>query len=359
MPTPPKSRRPSPHAPHAAHAAPHAASGILAKLVRREDLTGPEARFLAEGLLGGRISPAQAGALVLALLAKGETVEEISPFAQALKESVKPVAPGMPLLADLCGTGGDAKGAFDIWGAAAFVVAGAGVPVAKLACDAGATRGGGDMLSALGVPCLPTPRAALEAVSETGLAFVAPPWENPALARAVALRRDLGISTFLDLLPVLVHPIAVTHRVIGTTNPRHLDPVARAAGELGHQRILVLHGLGLDTATLEGETRCYEAADRSVRGLKIDPLALGFSYASSASLKGGTPAENARLIERILLDEERSAKRDAVILNAAVVLWETGKARFLGEAVQVALSSLATGKAHARLRALREYLKSR
>lgn len=358
MPTPPKSRRPVPHAPHAVQAAPPAASDVLAKLVRREDLTGPEARFLADGLLAGRIPPAQTGALVLALLAKGETVEEISPFAHALKEALKPVPPGIPLLADLCGVG-ETKGTFDIWAAAAFVVAGAGVPVAKLARDGGAARGTGDPLAALGTPCLPSPRAALEAVSETGLAFVAPAWENPALARVVSLRRELGIPTFLDLLPVLVHPIAVTHRVIGTANPRHLDPVARAAGELGHQRVLVLHGLGLDTATLEGETRCYEAADRAVRGLKIDPLALGFSYASSASLKGGTPAENARLIERILLDEERSSKRDVVILNAAVAIWETGKARFLGEAVQMALSSLATGKAHAKLRALREYLKSR
>ncbi len=358
MATPAKPRRPASASPKSSAGV--SAGEILAKLVRREDLSPSEAPFLADAILAGKAPPAQTGALVLALHAKGETVDELAPFARTLKDAISPVDPGMPLLVDLCGTGGDGKGTFNISTAAAFVVAGAGIPVAKLARGPVVSRAGSaETLAALGVPCLESPKEAIAAARETGISFVEPPWENAALARVIALRRDLGIPTFLDLLPILVHPVAVTHRMIGVANPRHLDPVARAAGELGHDRVLVLHGLGLDEVTLEGETRCYEAADRVVRGLKIDPLALGFSYASSTALKGGSPAENARLIERILLDEERSPRRDVVILNAAVAIWETGKARFLGEAVQLSLSSLATGKAHARLRALRAHLKSR
>ncbi len=335
-------------------------SELLVKLVRREDLNDDEAIAMADAILGGKVTQAQAGALILALHIKGETTEELAAFVRALRIHITPLTVLKTPLMDFCGTGGDDHGTFNISTATSFVVAGSGLPVTKLVQGTVSSRSGSaECIKELGVSCATSEREIRDVLDETGMAFVTPPWTHPALGRVSALRHELGVPTFLDLLPLFVHPVNVTHRLIGVANPRHLEPVARVSSELGHARVLALHGLGLDEVTLEGETRCYEASDRAVRGLKIDPLALGFSYASIGTLKGGTPAENARLLERILLDEERSPKRDIVILNAAVAIWVSGKARFLGEGVQFALSTLASGKAHAKLRALREYYGSR
>lgn len=315
----------------------------------------------AEAVLLEKAPSAQVGALLTALHAKGETAEELSSFVEVIRQAAPPSRLDQPLVLDICGTGGGSPATFNISTAAAFVVAGAGIPVLKLARRETSDRtGSAECLAALGLPVAASAREAAAALAAAGAAFVAPAWSAPPLARIAALRRDIGIPTLLDLLPILIHPAGVTHRMIGVANPRHIEPVARVSATLGHTRVLVLHGMGIDEVTLEGETRCYEFSDRHVRGLKIDPLALGFSYASAASLRGEDSASgNAELLERILLDEERSPRRDAVILNAAVGIWVAGRARFLGEGVQTALSTLANGKAHAVLRTLRNFFQER
>ncbi|MBY0421067.1 MAG: anthranilate phosphoribosyltransferase, partial [Parvularculaceae bacterium] len=254
---------------------------------------------------------------------------------------------------DTCGTGGDGLKTFNISTAAALVAAGAGAVVAKHGNRAATSAcGSSDVLAALGVP-LDAPKGAVErAFLEAGCAFLYAPRHHPALARVAPLRRALGVRTIFNLLGPLANPAGARRQVVGVASARHLEPMAGALARLGVERALVVHGSdGLDELTVAGDSEAIEVSSGVLRRIAIHPSAAGLATSPTASLRGGGPAENAAALRR-LLDGEKSAYRDVVILNAAACLMVAGIADSLGDGAERARRSIDDGRARRALEAL-------
>ncbi len=336
-------------------------SQLLPLLLEGRSLSLEEAERAMEAIVAGRATPAQIGAFLTALRIKGETPEEIAGFARVLRRRAVPVRPQRRPLVDTCGTGGDGARTFNISTAAAFVVAGAGVGVAKHGNRAVSGRSGSaDVLEALGVPLDLTPEEVARCIDEVGVGFLFAPRLHPALKHAAAPRRELRIRTVFNLLGPLVNPAAVEYQVLGVFAPEWTEPLARVLGELGTRRALVVHGAGgLDELSPAGPNRVSLLEEGEVRTFEIDPAELGIPRARVEALAGGRPEENALLLRRLLAGEEGGPRRDAVLLNAAAALWIAGAARDLEEGLERAARSLDSGAALERLEALIAFARAR
>lgn len=331
---------------------------------QRESLTREEARAVMTEVFSGSATDAQIAALLVALHMKGETVEEIVGFAEAMRAAAEPLPlhqdstltvsdTGRDALIDTCGTGGDARGTFNISTATAFVVAGAGVRVAKHGNRSLSSKcGSADVMEALGVK-ITLPTAVLAAcLEEIGIAFLFAPAMHSAMKYVQPARRELRLRTIFNLLGPLTNPAGASAQVVGVYSLDLVEKVAEALSRLGVHRALVVHGLdGLDEITVTGPTRIAEVREGRVRTYEITPEEFGIQRARLEDISGGDAEASAAIIREILAGK-KSPRRDVVLLNAAAALVAAGRAEHLGDALPLAAKSIDSGAAAAKLDAL-------
>jgi anthranilate phosphoribosyltransferase len=312
----------------------------IAQLLDRRDLSEDEAYGTMMQIMRGEATPAQIGGFLVALRMKGETVAEIAGCARAMREHAVAVHPLREFaadapLTDIVGTGGDHSGTFNISTTAAFVIAGAGVPVAKHGNRSVTSKAGSaDVLAALGVRLDLTPDQVGRCIDEAGIGFLFAVNHHPAMRHAIGPRRELAARTVFNILGPLTNPAGATHLAIGVFSPDLTEPLANVLGRLGSPAAFVMHGHGgLDELSLAGPSRISELRNGHVTTWLLDPAVLGLPHAKLSDLKGGDAVENAAITRRILLGEELGPKRAAALLNAAAGLaladgdWQAALAR--------------------------------
>jgi anthranilate phosphoribosyltransferase len=333
----------------------------LSKVEARSDLSAQEAEQVMDELLEGRLAQEQIVGLLISLRDKGEAVEELVGFARAMRRRANhqgaqaQIAP----LVDTCGTGGDGGGTFHVSTAAALVVAGAGVRVAKHGNRSFSSRcGSADVLEALGVNIDIEPRRALAAIEQVGIGFLFAPSMHTAMRHAAAARREAGGRTVFNLLGPLTNPAGATAQVIGVPAPALVEKLGRALAELGAQHAFVVHGVdGIDEISLSDETEVAEVRPRSVQRYRVKPQDFGLTRARREDLAGGDAATNAKII-RGILEGEGGPQRDFVCINAAAALVAAGRAANFREGAQLAAQAIDAGLARTKLQALIEFSRS-
>lgn len=329
---------------------------LLEKLLRREDLAGEEIDGLAEALGAGDLAPELFAGLLVAWRAKGETPAEIAALARALRRLARPFPAPSGLFADCCGTGGDGAHTLNVSTASAFLAAGAGLPVAKHGNRAvSSASGSADVCQSLGVPLELPPERARALLDTSGFVFLLAPLYHPATARAVPVRRALGVRTLFNLLGPLTNPASPPVQLVGVYDPALVRPVAEALRHLGVRRALVVHGGGLDELALHAPTRATRLADGTLEDLVLAPEDADLPRRPLAELAGGTPGDNARALLALLEGEGSPAYRDAAVLNAAALLWTAGLEPTLRAARARAEESLRSGRARRILDLQREH----
>ena len=337
----------------------------------RQSLSREDARAVMTEVLSGKCSDAQIAALLVALHMKGETVEEIVGFAEAIRaeaahleiarnSTVDVSGTERDALVDTCGTGGDASGTFNISTATALVVAGAGVRVAKHGNRSVSSRcGSADVMEALGVNInLPLPRVA-DCLEKIGFAFLFAPAVHSAMKYVQPARRELRLRTVFNLLGPLTNPARASAQVVGVYSPDLVEKLAEALSILGLRRALVVHGAdGLDEITITGPTRIAEVRDGQVRSYEVTPEEFGLQRAPIDTIAGGDAATNASIIREIL-GGKKSPCRDVVLLNAAAALVAAGRADHLSQGVPIAAQAIDSGAAGAKLSSLTRFTNSR
>ena len=330
-------------------------------LVDRRDLTRLEAAAAMEAIMSGAATNAQIAAFLTALRMKGETVEELIGFAQVMREKVVKVRPragdvvgatgtDREMLIDTCGTGGDATGTFNVSTATAFVVAGAGLKVAKHGNrSVSSLCGSADVVETLGVDLELTPAQVARCIDEVGIGFLYAPLLHTAMKHVMAARREMGVRTVFNMLGPLTNPAGANAQVIGVYAAALADPLARVLAELGTLRAFVVHGAdGLDEISNTGESHISEVHEGVVRSSTVRPEDFGMPRAAIRDLQGGDREENARII-RLVLGGEAGPRRDIVLMNAAGALVVGNKAQDLKEGVALAAASIDGGSAARKL----------
>jgi len=325
----------------------------LESLLKRRDLTRDEASALMDEIVSGQLDDAQIAAVMVALRAKGETVDEITGFVSSLRDKAIRVTPARDDLVDTCGTGGDGTHTFNISTAAALVAAGAGVGIAKHGNRALSSQcGSADVLDALGIRHVAPDRVG-EMIDRTGIGFMFAPAHHPALKHAAAARRALGVRTVFNLLGPMANPAFVRRQLVGVFDPDLTEPVARVLRSLGSERVFVVYGSdGSDEVTVAGDTRVTSLHDGRIDTFTFAPESVGMTRAHANTLRGGTPEQNATNIVSIL-DGARGPRRDAVVLNAGFVIVVAGLADTLEHGVTMAAEAVDSGRARAVLDNLR------
>src|SRR5262245_28132392 len=329
-------------------------SELLNKLIARQDLAQAEAAALLEAILADDATDSRIAAALVALASKGETEEELCPVAQTLRARCSRIASKHSRYVDTCGTGGSGAKTFNVSTAAAFVVAAAGVPVAKHGNVGVTTRAGSaDVLRALGVKVDLTPERVNEIFDEIGVCFMFAPLHHAATKRVAMVRRDLGVRTIFNLLGPLTNPAGAPFQIAGVSSEAACEKVAHALARLGTSRAWVVRGEdGLDEITLAGKTVVCSASPEGVERFEIAPEDFGLRRASIDHLRGGSAEENAAIIRDVLEGRRKDEARDLVLINAAASLFVTDAANSLESAVEKAGRSIESGGASAKLRAL-------
>ena len=300
-------------------------------------------------IMEGAATPAQIAGFVVALRAKGETVDEVVGLVRAMRAFSLKIEVGGRLL-DTCGTGGDRTGTFNVSTAAAIVSAGAGAKVAKHGNRAASSRcGSADVLEALGVKIDLPPEGVAGCIEEAGIGFCFAPVFHPAMRHAGATRRELGVATIFNFLGPLTNPAGATRQALGVADPRMVDIMVEVLGRLGSERVIAFHGAGgLDELSTAGPSYVVELRDGGVSRWTIDPEELGIPPAPLEALSGGTAEENAATI-RAVLDGAEGPKRDVVLLNAAAGLLADGRGADLAATYALAQAAIDSGAARGAL----------
>jgi anthranilate phosphoribosyltransferase len=326
----------------------------LAKLARGEPLTEEEAASAMDTIMEGQATPAQIGALLAAMAARGETEDEIVGFARAMRDRAVPLASAGAV--DTCGTGGDGAGTFNISTVASIVVAACGVPVAKHGNrSASGTCGSADVLESLGVRIDAPTAVVQQALDVAGWTFLFAPKFHAATRHAVGPRKELGVRTAFNLLGPLTNPARPEGQVVGVPKPELTELVARCLRRLGAKKVWVVHGGGLDELTLGGPSTVTEVDGESLRTFTVTPEEAGLQPAGLETLQGGGAEDNAA-IAREVLSGAPGPRRDVVLLNAAAALVVAGRAASLREGVEQAAAAVDDGRARALLDRVREAL---
>ena len=336
----------------------------------RLSLSRAEAREVMSEVLAGRCTDIQIAALLVSLHMKGETVEEIVGFAEAIRAAATPLnlkqnstvdvsGTGRDALVDTCGTGGDASATFNISTATAFVVAGAGVRVAKHGNRSVTSKcGSADVMEALGVNINLEPSKVAACLEQVGIAFLFAPAMHSAMRHVQTARRELRLRTVFNLLGPLTNPAHASAQVVGVYSADLVEKLAEALSMLGLRRALVVHGAdGLDEITITGATRIAEVRDGQVHSYEVTPDEFGIEPAPIESISGGDAMENAVIIREIL-DGAKSPRRDVVLLNAAAALVAAGKVDHLRDGVPLARKAIDSGAAKGSLTALISFAQS-
>jgi anthranilate phosphoribosyltransferase len=330
-------------------------------LVDTRDLSRIEAAAAMEAIMSGAATNAQIAAFLTALRMKGETVEELIGFAQVMRQKVVRIrtradevaaltGTDREMLIDTCGTGGDATGTFNVSTATAFVVAGAGLKVAKHGNrSVSSLCGSADVVEALGINLELTPQKVGRCVDEAGIGFLYAPLVHTAMKHVMPARREMGIRTVFNMLGPLTNPAGANAQVIGVYTATLTEPLARVLAELGTIRAFVVHGAdNLDEISNTGESRVSEVREGLVRTFSVRPEDFGMPRATIKDLAGGDREQNAQII-RMLLEGEAGPRRDIVLMNAAAALVAGARARDLKEGVALAAQSIDGGAARRKL----------
>jgi len=330
-------------------------TALLEKVVRHEDLTEDEAAAAMREVMEGRANPAALGALLSALVMKGERPSEIVGFARAMREHAVKLSAPVSDVFDTCGTGGDRSGTFNISSAAAVVIAASGVAVAKHGNRSVSSRcGSADVFEALGVNVAASPTTVERALRDTGIAFFFARTFHPAMKHAAQTRTDLGIRTAFNLLGPLTNPAGATRQLVGVPRPELTELLARALMMLGSRRAWVVHGAdGIDEVSTTGHTKVSECRDGAVNTFYVHPSDFGIVKADPVHLRGGDAAENASIIRDVLAGT-RGPRRDVVLLNAGVALFVAARADTIKDGIAAAASAIDSGAAQQRLQQMVE-----
>lgn len=317
---------------------------VLARLALGERLSEAESAAAFDIMMSGNATPSQMGAFLMALRLRGETIDEITGAARTMRAKALPIdAP--PGAIDTVGTGGDNAGTFNISTAAAIVVAGCGVTVAKHGNrNFSSKSGSADILAALGVNLDADVGAVRTAMAEAHIGFLMAPKYHSAMRHVGPTRVELGFRTIFNLLGPISNPAGAKRQLVGVFAPAWVRPVAEVLGKLGSERAWVVHGDGLDELTTTGTSFVAELNNGKVETFEVTPEMAGLPRAKLMELKGGEPAENAAKL-RAMLDGEAGPLRDIVLLNAAAALIVAGKAKNLHAGVDLAASAIASGAA--------------
>jgi anthranilate phosphoribosyltransferase len=335
----------------------------IEKITAGYNLSRTEAEAAMEQILSGNANNTQIAGLLTGLSAKGETVDELVGFATAMRRHAAVVfppgqRPPNEILVDTCGTGGDARGTFNISTAVAFVVAGAGVRVAKHGNRSISSRcGSADVLEQLGVRIDLPPERVGRSIDEVGIGFLFAPAMHQATRHAMTVRRELKVRTVFNLLGPLTNPAGASVQVAGVYHRGVVELVARALGELGVRRAFVVHGAdGLDEISISGETHVSELSSGAVRSYTVTPEDFSLPRAPLESIRGGDAKQNAEIIHKILgrslLYREHGPHRNIVLANSAAVFVAAGRAKDFLDGVRIATESIESGAARERLEAL-------
>jgi anthranilate phosphoribosyltransferase len=325
-------------------------------LVEGRSLSEEAAEGTMTQIMQGEATQAQIGAFLTALRLKGETVAEITAFARVMRSKVTPVeyaTPGEVL--DTCGTGGDGSGSFNISTAAAFVAAGAGVPVAKHGNrSVSSLCGSADLLKELGVNIEAGPQTALGCLNEAGICFIFAPLFHPAMKHAIGPRREIGIRTVFNILGPLTNPAGAKYQLLGVYSEELAGKLAGVLGRLGSKKAYVVHGHGnLDEISISGPTKVSELQEGQIKNYTVKPEDFGFEPRPVGAIRGGDAATNSRILKE-LLNCKQSPYREAVLLNAGAAISAFKEKFSIAQGVEFAVDSIDSGKAREKLEALIE-----
>jgi anthranilate phosphoribosyltransferase len=330
-------------------------AGLIDKLTRHEDLTSEEAAAAMAEVMEGRSAPAQIAGLLIGLAMKGERPAEIVGLARTMRAHAVPLSRRLDEVFDTCGTGGDKSGTFNISSCAALVVAACGVRVAKHGNrSVSSLSGSADVFEALGVCVTAAPAVVERCLADAGVGFFFAPTFHPSMRHAAQVRRDLGVRTAFNLLGPLTNPAGATRQIVGVPRPELTELLARSLMLLGSDRAWVVHGAdGIDEISTAGYTKISECRNGAVNTFYLHPADVGLPKASLSALLGGDAQDNARIIRRIL-DGERGAPRDVVLLNAGAGLLIAGHAPSVQEGIARAAAAIDSGAAAKTLDRLKE-----
>ena len=327
----------------------------LTRIAGGETLSGDEAASALETVMRGEASPEEIAGFLVGLAARGETLEELVAFVRVMRAFAVPIRCDDPDAVDLCGTGGDLSGTFNISTAAAFVCAGAGVTVVKHGNRSVSSRSGSaDVLEALGMKVDLPPSGVAFCVAKTGFGFAFAPLFHPALRHVMPVRRALGVRTFFNIMGPLCNPAGVQRQIVGAFRPEVAERMARILSETGARHALTLHAEdGLDEVSLSGPTRLFEVRPGAVAARMFAPEDAGMARQPLSSLVGGSSEDNARIVADVLEGTPGPA-RDVVLLNAAHALLVSGRYASFDAALGAATESLDSASARNVLRAAAE-----
>jgi anthranilate phosphoribosyltransferase len=327
----------------------------IERMVNRVDLSEADTIDVMNEIMTGEATPLQVAAFLTALRMKGETVEEITGAARVMREKAHRVNVGAKTVLDTCGTGGDQKGTFNISTTVAFVLAGAGINVAKHGNRSVSSQSGSaDVLGALGVKVDAPKERVEQCISTIGIGFLFAPLLHEAMKYAVQPRRDIGIRTIFNILGPLTNPAMATHQLIGIYSGELVSMIARVLKNLGSVRAMVVHGLeGLDEISLCGPTKVAELRDGEVKEYVIEPEQFGLTRCRLEELHGGSPNQSA-VIVRGVLDGKTGPTRDVILLNSGAALYLSASATTIQDGIRLACESIDSGKARRKLEQLVE-----
>lgn len=323
----------------------------LKKVSAKIDLTRAEAAALLEDIIDGEVTDAQIAALLMALAMKGETKDELVGFAEVMRRRAVRVTTKHQLFVDTAGTGGDGRGTFNISTAAAFVIAGAGIPVAKHGNRSVSSQSGSaDILGALGVRITLDAEMATQCLDEIGICFMFAPAFHPATKRVAEIRKQLGVRTAFNLLGPLTNPALTPRQLVGVFSPQAIEKCAQVLTELGCEKAWVVCSAdGLDEISLSDKTFIGEVANGKVVLKELTAAEFSLNVVASDAIVGGTPGENAVIMRNILMGKQRDGLRDIIVANAAAVIYLCDVAPSLPAAVKLAQQSIDEGRAMAKL----------
>ncbi|MFQ5975174.1 MAG: anthranilate phosphoribosyltransferase [Candidatus Hydrothermarchaeales archaeon] len=325
------------------------------KVVEQQDLNKEEAEEAMKTIMSGNATEAQIGSFLTALRLKGETVEEITACAKIMRDFAARIHPKVEgTLVDTCGTGGDKIKTFNISTVSAFVVSGAGIPIAKHGNRSVTSKSGSaDVLEALGVKIDIPPKEVEKNIEDIGIGFMFAPGFHSAMKHVIGARREMGIRTVFNILGPLTNPAHAQAQVLGVFDPDLTEKMVNVLNDLGTETAMVVHGMvSLDEISTVGETKVSELKDKMVTTYKIKPEDYGLKRANIYELLGGDPEENASIAKSILKDGEKGPKRDIVVLNAAAGIYVGGKADSISVGIDLARESIDSGEAYKKLELL-------
>ncbi|MDI6803611.1 MAG: anthranilate phosphoribosyltransferase [Bacteroidota bacterium] len=333
---------------------------ILKKILEGNDLDFNDASDVMNSIMAGSVTDSQIGAFLAAEKIKGETVEELTAFAKVMREKSVKINLADKNAIDMCGTGGDGRGTFNISTVASFVAAGAGVTVAKHGNKSvSSSCGSADLLKELGVDISIEPFKVEKCINEIGIGFMFAPIFHPAMKLVSKLRSELGVKTFFNIMGPLTNPAEVNYQMIGAYNLDVAKKIIEILKRLCTKKSAALHSSdGLDEISLSGKTCIFEIAENEdLKSFEIHPKDFGLELCDISDLTGGTPEQNASICLEVL-NNKKNPKRDIVLLNAAYAIYISGKAETPRDGFQKAVDSLENGRAWQKLNQLIEFTKS-